>query len=155
MAAAERVHDYAVREAIESHGGHVFLADADGFHAAFATAGGAAEAAVAAQRALRADAATGLAVRMALHTGETAERDGDYSGADLERVVRLTALAHGGQILVSDSVEVLLRTRLSLRPLGEHVLRGLRGRIAVFQVVTDGLPTEFPVLRSAEQFAGN
>ena len=92
---------------------------------------------------------------MALHTGETAERDGDYSGPELDRVVRLTALAHGGQVLVSDTAEVLLRTRLSLRPLGEHVLRGLRGRISVFQVVSDGLPTEFPVLRSAEQFAGN
>lgn len=155
MGAAQRVHDRVVREAIESHGGHVFLADADGFRAAFDTAGSAAAAAVAAQRALRADAATGLAVRMALHTGETAERDGDYSGPELDRVVRLTALAHGGQVLVSDTAEVLLRTRLSLRPLGEHVLRGLRGRVSVFQVVTDGLPTEFPVLRSAEQFAGN
>ena len=50
---------------------------------------------------------------------------------------------------------MLLRNRLSLRPLGEHVLRGLRGRISVYQVVADGLPTGFPVLRSAEQFAGN
>ncbi|HZC70128.1 MAG TPA: hypothetical protein VE442_05505, partial [Jatrophihabitans sp.] len=155
MAAAQQIHDRVVREAIESHGGHVFLADADGFRAAFATAGSAAEAAVAAQRAVQADATTGLSVRMALHTGETAERDGDYSGPELDRVVRLTALAHGGQILVSDTAEVLLRTRVSLRPLGEHVLRGLRGRISVFQVVSDGLLTEFPVLRSAEQFAGN
>jgi predicted ATPase/DNA-binding CsgD family transcriptional regulator len=49
----------------------------------------------------------------------------------------------------------MLRDRLTLRALGEHVLRGLRGRIAVFQVVADGLPTEFPVLRSVDFFAGN
>ena len=55
MAAAQRVHDAIVREAIESHGGHVFATDGDGFRAAFATAASAAEAAVEAQRKLRAD----------------------------------------------------------------------------------------------------
>src|SRR5436305_632648 len=39
MAAAQAVHDRVVLDAIESHGGHVFLADTDGFRAAFATAG--------------------------------------------------------------------------------------------------------------------
>ena len=39
--------------------------------------------------------------------------------------------------------------------MGEHRLRGLRGRMAVYQVVHDGLPTEFPVLRSVDTFAGN
>ncbi len=155
MDSDQRIHDRVLRAAIESHGGHVFLAEADGFRAVFPTAGGAAAAAIAAQRALRTGAAAGLAVRMALHTGETAERAGDYSGPELDRVVRLVALAHGGQVLVSDTAEVLLRTRLSLRPLGEHVLRGVRGRVAVFQLVADGLPTEFPVLRSVEHFAGN
>ena len=107
------------------------------------------------QRTLRADTTIGFAVRMGLHTGETVERDGDYSGSEVDRAARLTALAHGGQVLVSDTAEMLLRNRLSLRPLGEHVLRGLRGRISVFQLVTDGLRTGFPVLRSAEQIAGN
>jgi predicted ATPase/DNA-binding NarL/FixJ family response regulator len=34
-------------------------------------------------------------------------------------------------------------------------LRGLRGTIPVFQVAADGLPSEFPVLRSVDRFAGN
>ena len=131
MAAAQRVHDRIVREAIEGHGGHVFATDGDGFRAAFATAASAAEAAVEVQRTLRADTTIGFAVRMGLHTGETVERDGDYSGSEVNRAARLTALAHGGQVLVSDTAEMLLRNRLSLRPLGEHVLRGLRGRISV------------------------
>jgi len=155
MAAARPTHDRVVRQAIEGHGGHVFTTDTDGFRAAFATAGSAAAAAVAAQQGLRADGTASVPVGMALHTAETADRDGDYSGPELDRVVRLLAIAHGGQILVSDTAEVLLRNRVSLRPLGEHVLRGLRGRISVFQLVAEGLPTEFPVLRSAEQLAGN
>jgi predicted ATPase/DNA-binding CsgD family transcriptional regulator len=155
MAAAQRVHDAIVRETIEGHGGHLFATDGDGCCAAFATAASAAGAAVEVQRKLRADATIGFAVRMALHTGEAVERDGNYSGSEVSRAARLMALAHGGQVLVSDTTEVLLRNRLSLRPLGEHVLRGLRGQISVYQVIADGLPTEFPVLRSAEQLAGN
>ena len=65
------------------------------------------------------------------------------------------ALAHGGQVLVSDTAEVLVRSRVALRPLGDHLLRGLRGTIPVFQVMADGLPSEFPVLRSVDHFAGN
>ena len=155
MAAEQRVHDAIMHDAIEGHDGHVFASDADGFGAAFATAASAAEAAVEAQRKLRADATIGFAVRMALHTGDTADGDGTYAGTEVNRGTRLMALAHGGQILASDTTEVLLRNRLSLRPLGEHLLRGLRGQISVYQVIADGLPTEFPVLHSAEHLAGN
>jgi predicted ATPase/DNA-binding CsgD family transcriptional regulator len=155
MAAAQRIHDAIVQDAIESHSGHVFATDGDGFCAAFATAASAAEAAVEAQRKLRGDATIGFAVRMGLHTGETAEHNGSYSGSEVNRAARLMALAHGGQVLVSDTTEVLLRNRVSLRPLGEHVLRGLRGQISVYQVIADGLLSEFPVLRSTERFAGN
>jgi class 3 adenylate cyclase len=155
MAAGQRVHDAIVRDAIEGHGGHVFATEPDGFCAAFATAASAAEAAVEAQRRLLADATIAFAVRMGLHTGEAVERDGSYSGGEVNRAARLMALGHGGQILVSDTTEVLLRNRLSLRPLGEHVLRGLRGQISVYQVIADGLPAEFPVLHSAENLGGN
>jgi class 3 adenylate cyclase len=155
MAAAQRVHDSIMRDAIEGHGGHVFATDADGFCVAFATAASAAEAAIEAQRKLRANATIGFSVRMGLHAGETAERDGRYSGNEVNRAARLMTLAYGGQVLVSDTTEVLLRSRLSLRPLGEHVLRGLRGQISVYQLIADGLPTEFPVLHSAEHLAGN
>ena len=57
-------------------------------------------------------------------------------------------------MLVSDTTEVLLRQRVALRPLGEHRLRGLRGRMTVYQVIADGLGSEFPVLRSVDRFAG-
>ena len=48
------------------------------------------------------------------------------------------SIVHGGQVLVSDATEVLLRDRVGLRPLGEHRLRGLRGRISVYQVLAQG-----------------
>src|SRR5207302_839910 len=79
VAAALRVHDAIVRDAIERHGGHVFDAAGDTFSAAFSTAADAATAAVASQQAL-AEAAIPFMVRMGLHTGEATERDGSYFG---------------------------------------------------------------------------
>jgi predicted ATPase/class 3 adenylate cyclase len=155
MAFAVQLHDVIVRKAIDRHGGYVFATGGDGFGAAFATPAGAASAAIESQRELGADPDVRFTVRMGLHTGEAVERDRSYFGSEVNRTARVMALGHGGQILVSDAAAVMLRNRLTLRPLGEHVLRGLRGRIAVFQVVADGLRTEFPVLRRVEDFVGN
>ena len=121
----------------------------------FSSAVDAVTAAVESQRELRGDEEIPFVARMALHTGEAIERDGNYSGPEVTRAARLMALGHGGQVLVSDTAEVLVRSRVALRPLGDHLLRGLRGTIRVFQVMAGGLPSEFPVLRSVDQFAGN
>ena len=155
MAAAVQAHDVIVRSAIERRGGHVFATGGDGFCAAFSSAVDAVTAAIESQRELGGDDAIPFAVRMALHTGEAIERDRNYYGTEVNRAARLMALAHGGQVLVSDTAEVLVRSRVALRPLGDHLLRGLRGTIPVFQVMADGLPSEFPVLRSVDHFAGN
>ncbi len=157
MADAVRVHDQIVRGTIERHGGYVFGIDTggDGFSAAFSTAADAAAAAIESQEQLRDDTVVTFAVRMAVHTGVAVERDRNYTGIEVNRAARLMSLAHGGQVLVSDSAEVFLRERVPLRPLGEHRLRGLRGRMAVYQVVAPGLPAEFPVLRSGGALRGN
>ena len=156
MAVALEVHDSIVRGTIERRGGYVFATGGDGFCAAFSTAPDAAEAAVETQQALLADpAAVPFRVRIGLHTGEATERNRDYFGPEVNRAARLMATAHGGQIVVSDTTKGLLRNRLTLRPLGEHRLRGLGRRMTLHQVVADGLPSEFPPLRSMGSFAGN
>src|SRR4051794_15337485 len=172
---AVHAHDAIVRGAIERHGGYLLATGDDGFRAAVPTppnpaaaavdppqrpAGGergtnAAAAAIDSQQRLTGDERVTFAVRMGLHTGEVLHRDEDYLGADVNRAARLVALAHGGQILVSQTTENLLRSAVALRPLGEHRLRGLRGRTSVHQIVAAGLATEFPVLRSADSFDGN
>ena len=106
MGVALARHDEIVRVSIAAHGGYVFSTGGDGFAAAFARAGEAIEAAIRAQRELSKERwADGveLAVRMGVHTGEAQERDGDYLGSTLNRVGRLHAAAHGGQIVVSDN----------------------------------------------------
>ena len=143
MAGALQAHDAIVRDAIENHGGYVFATGGDGYSAAFSTAADAASAAVTAQQ-LLAQATIPFGVRMGLHTGVALERDGTYFGPDVSRAGRLMSLAHGGQVVVSDATEVLLHDRVRLRPLGEHRLRGLRGRMTVYQVVANGLRTGVP-----------
>ncbi|MDP9333728.1 MAG: LuxR C-terminal-related transcriptional regulator [Actinomycetota bacterium] len=155
MGDALRVHDAIVRGTIERHGGYVFGTGGDGFCAAFSTAADAAAAAIQSQEQLRDEAVVNFVVRMGLHTGEAVDRDRNYFGSEVNRAARLMSLAHGGQVLVSDATEALLRNRVALRPLGEHRLRGLHGRMSVFQVIADGLPAEFPALRSVDYFAGN
>src|SRR3954454_1583845 len=154
-AAALRIHDGIVRGTIERHGGYVFGIAGDGISAACASATDDATAAIEAQAQLRDDATVDFRVRMGLHTGDAIERDRTYVGSEVSRAARLLSLAHGGQIVVSDATEVLLRDRLTLRSLGEHRLRGLHGRMPVYQIVAEGLPVDFPVLRSVDDFSGN
>ena len=126
-------HDVIVREAIESHGGVVFSEMGDGMAAVFASPGDAIEGAVAAQLGL-ADHDWGvigpLRARMGLHAGEGELRpDGHYVNQPLNRCARLMAIAHGGQVVASETVESLLRTALpvevTLVDVGEHRLRDL------------------------------
>jgi class 3 adenylate cyclase len=98
MAGALAAHDAIVRAGVQAGGGRVFSTAGDAFAAAFATAAAAAATALGIIGALE-GAASPLRVRIALHTGETDERDGDYFGPTLNRAARLRDIAHGGQVV--------------------------------------------------------
>jgi predicted ATPase/class 3 adenylate cyclase len=159
MKAALARHDEIVRDAIESHGGHVVKTTGDGFHGAFASAPDAVQAAIAAQRALGDEPWTDtgpLAVRVGVHTGHAELRDGDYYGTAVNRAARLMSAAHGGQVVVSLATEELVQdTGIELVDLGEHNLRDLARAERVFQVVAENLAHDFPRLQSLDSFAGN
>jgi class 3 adenylate cyclase len=120
-------HDEILRDAVGKRGGVVVKTTGDGLHAAFATAHDAVAAAVEAQRGLDAEPwmlPDPLLVRMGVHTGEADLRDGDYFGTSVNRAARVSAVAHGGQIIVSHATEALVRDHLpaevTLGDLGEH-----------------------------------
>jgi predicted ATPase/class 3 adenylate cyclase/DNA-binding CsgD family transcriptional regulator len=157
MAIALRRHDEIMRAAIESAGGYVFKTAGDAFCAAFPTPRAAVEATLSAQQALSDEAwpaGVPLRVRMGVHTGVCEERDGDYFGAVVNRAARLTAVAHGGQVLVSGAAAGLLSSGLpdgvGLRDLGEHRLKDLGRAERVFQVTGRGLAVGFGPLRSLD-----
>jgi predicted ATPase/class 3 adenylate cyclase len=143
---------------ISAHGGVHFKTVGDSVQAAFPTAPDAVAAALTAQRALLAEhwaAAAPIRVRMALHTGEAIpDSRGDYLAAPLNRLSRLLATGHGGQILLTQTVQQLSRDALppgiEFRHLGQHRLRDLLEPEHVFQLVHPDLPSEFPALRSLD-----
>jgi len=162
MTGALRRHDALMRTAIEANGGYVFKTIGDAFCAAFARPEEALAAACDVQRALAAEdfsAVDDLRVRMALHMGTADERDGDYFGPTLNRVARLLAIGHGGQVLVSgtivDQLETELPAGLGLRDLGAHRLKDLARPERVYQLIAPGLPHTFPILRSLDQLPNN
>ncbi len=142
-----------MRSAIESSGGYVFKAVGDAFCAVLASARDAAAVAGEDQRALHAESwpdEAALRVRMALHTGECEERDGDYFGPAVNGIARLEATAYGGQVVVSRSTAELVRDRLPAGMGGRTRLPSLNDLERpedVFQLDVDGVPAEFPPLR--------
>ena len=97
-------HDELLRSVIEEHGGYVFKTVGDAFCCAFPTAPDALETALEIQRRLLSsdwEQSEPFRVRMALHTGASEERDGDYFGPPVNRVARLLSAAHGGQVLLA------------------------------------------------------
>jgi predicted ATPase/class 3 adenylate cyclase len=162
MQTAVRRHDDLMRAAIAGHEGHVFKTVGDAFCAAFARPEDAVAAMLSVQRVLDAEdfsAVGGLRVRAAIHTGTADERDGDYFGPAVNRVARLLAIGHGGQVLISGVTAGLVRDALpsqaSLRDLGEHRLRDLTRSEHVHQLRAPGLAAEFPALRSLDAHPNN
>ena len=156
MRAAVERHIALLAAPISDHGGVHFKTVGDAVQAAFHTAPAAISAAVAAQRALMAEPWTPetgpLRVRMALHAGVAQPEAGDYLAPALNRLARMLATAHGGQIVVSEAVRGLasgdLPPEIALRSLGPHRLRDLQEPETIYQVVTPDLPDRFPPLRS-------
>lgn len=162
MKGAVRRHGEILQAAIDAHDGNVFKTVGDAFCAAFHNVADAIAAALDAQRRLEAEdwsGVDGLKVRMAIHTGHTDERDGDYFGPAVNRVARLLAIGHGGQVLVSGASADLsqgeLPPRAALRDLGEHRLKDLTHPEQVYQLVAPGLASDFPPLRSLEALPNN
>ncbi len=162
MRAALARHDGLIRGAIVEHHGHVVKTMGDAFHAAFVRAHDALAAALDAQRRLQAEPwgeVGPLRVRMALHTGEAEERDGDYYGPALNRVARILSAGHGGQVLLSQATHELIRDALSektaLIDLGEHRLKDLIRPERIFQITDSGRATDFPPLRTLDRYLNN
>ena len=149
-------HRGLLREAFAADGGVEVSTEGDSFFVVFPTPVGAVTAAAAAQRALAAHAwpaGAEVRVRMGMHTTGAAQiADGTYAGVDVHRAARIMSAGHGGQIVLSASTRALIQQALpeglSLLDLGEHRLKDLPDPEALVQVCVNGLPTEFPALRS-------
>ena len=162
MTVAVKRHDELLRSIIETDGGYVFKTLGDAFCAVFDSVASATVAALDIQRALSAEDFTsvgGLHARIALHTGNSEERNRDYFGPAVNRVARLLSVGHGGQILLSDATAALAKAdlppRSAIRDLGSHRLKDLSNPEHVHQLIAPDIAADFPPLRSLEAVPNN
>ncbi|MDH3538442.1 MAG: tetratricopeptide repeat protein [Acidimicrobiia bacterium] len=156
MGAALAQHDEILANAIVEHRGSIVKQKGDGYFAAFPTALHAVAAATEAQTALAATnweaGIAPLRVRMALHSGILEPTGGDYYSPEVNKVARLEAVAHGGQVLLSATAaaEVFgaLPAGFALDDLGSHRLRSLARSDHIYQLAGPGLSSGFPPLRT-------
>jgi class 3 adenylate cyclase len=146
-----------VRTAIRDAGGREVDARGDDHFAVFEEATAALEAALAIQRAMRADGGPGgveVRLRIGLHRGRPALTETGYVGISVHAAARICFAAHGGQIILSSAVRKAVEEELpegvTLRDLGGWRFRGLPEPLEISQVEADDLIPDFPPLRSAD-----
>src|ERR671919_83605 len=155
-------HAAIIRSAIEAEGGRELSTAGDSFFAVFRSAGGAVRAAVVAQRELhdhRWPPGAALRVRMGIHTGEGTLGGEDYVGIDVNRAARVMDAGHGGQVILSGATRGLAERELppatTVRALGAHRLKDLVHPEELFDLVIDGLPSDFPAPRTLDARPNN
>jgi predicted ATPase/class 3 adenylate cyclase len=155
-------HRELLRAAFAAQDGYEQGTEGDSFFVIFRAATQAVLAAADAQRAIAAEPwpdGVALRVRMGLHTGDIESTGADVIGYAINRTARIAAVAHGGQVLLSDTtrglVDGALPDGVSLRDLGEHRLKDLRAPERLAQLVIDGLPGDFPPPRSLDARPNN
>ena len=148
-------HNQLLHEASETNNGRVMGLEGDSFFVVFPRALDAIHAVVQSQRSLATHAwpdEVNVRVRMGLHTGEPQISSSGYVGIDVHRAARIAAAGHGGQVLLSqttyDLVERELPEDLTVLDMGEHRLKDLRQPKRLYQLVMEGLPADFPPLKS-------
>ncbi len=148
-------HHALVRAGLAAHDGEEVDTQGDAFFAVFSSPTACVAAAIEIQRALAARTWPGgehVRVRMGIYTGEASRTAAGLVGLDIHRAARLAAVAHGGQVVLSETAAALVRDSLppgvTLRDLGIHRLKDLGHPERIFQLQAAGLRAEFPPLRS-------
>lgn len=157
----ERHREIARRAWQEQHGVEIGT-EGDSFFVVFTSAPQAAAAAVTAQRGLAAEAwpeGGQIRSRMGLHTGEGVLSGGSYVGLDVHRAARISNAGHGGQVLLSATTRALVESSLpggvTLREMGEHRLKDLSRPERIWDLVIEGIASDFPPLRTLNAVPNN
>jgi predicted ATPase len=155
-------HAALIRDAVREAGGVEVSTEGDAFFCVFTHAPSALTAAAAIQRALATHPwpdGTAVLVRIGLHTGEGILGGDNYVGLDVHRAARIASAGHGGQIVFSQAFRSLSEHALppdaAVRDLGQHRLKDLDQPERLYELLVDGLPQDFPPLRTLEPLLHN
>jgi class 3 adenylate cyclase len=135
-----RDHNTVFRTRLAEHGGYEVKNQGDGFMLVFPDPLEALRCAIEVQRDFDARAAEqpeeALRVRMGLHTGGAIAEEGDFFGRNVILAARISAQAHGGEILVSQDLREHAdgETGLDFDDGRELELKGMAGRHLIYTV---------------------
>ncbi len=152
MSVSLRIHDELIRAAIASFSGEVFANPGDAFGAVFHRVHAALQAATHIQLQLGAVDWLGgpaLEVRIGVHTGQAEVRDNNYFGPTINTCARVCDAGHGGQILLTEAVDVT--HLLAVHSCGLHRLKGVAFPLRLLQVGEE----RFPPLRTLDASTTN
>jgi class 3 adenylate cyclase len=125
-------HHQITRRELDRFGGHEVKTVGDGILATFDGPARAIRAAVAIRDGV---GEIGLQLRAGVHTGEVEVEPDDIAGLAVHIGARISALADGGEILVSSTVkDLVVGSGLAFDDWGVHVLKGVPGEWRVFLV---------------------
>jgi class 3 adenylate cyclase len=123
-------HNLVARRLIERFGGTLVDTAGDGM---FATFDGPARAVRCAMAIREGMAELGLEIRAGLHTGEIELQGDDVTGLAVHIGARISALAQGGEVLVSSTVrDLVVGSGLVFDDRGTHELKGVPGEWRIF-----------------------
>jgi predicted ATPase/class 3 adenylate cyclase len=151
-----RRHRDLLADAFAGHGGVVVDTEGDALFVAFGKPTAAVAAAIDGQRAILAEAwplDALVRVRMGLHCGEVELAGRDYVGMAVHVAARVSAAAHGGQVIITE-----VTGRLAGDPdtidLGRHRLKDV-GEFRLLQLRAPGLEESFPPPRTLSALPNN
>jgi class 3 adenylate cyclase len=154
-----RDHNAVSREQIIKHGGFEVKTQGDGFMVAFSDVVAALACSVDIQHAVTEDNEQHLDeqlhVRMGLNCGQVLKEEADFFGGVVIVAARISAMAKGDQILVSDAVRVLagLPKGIGYVRYGRRHLKGLDESYGIWSVPWSGIePRGFAKLRGNAAF---
>lgn len=138
-------HRVLLRDAWADHGGHEIDNHGDSCLVAFDNPSDAVVACASAQRAMasyRWPSDAQVRVRMGLHAGLAAPSDGRYVALAVHQAARVSAAAHGGQVLVSEQAagDLHLPADLQLESVGRFRVRDFDHPVHLLSLVGAGLP---------------
>ena len=150
-------HRRLLRDAFAAHGGTVLTREGDALFVTFADPSSAILGAIEGQVALakaKWPADSQVRVRMGIHVGDVIiDEDDDYVGLAVHQAARISAAAHGGQVLTSKAMQTHAERRVppevSLKSIGRFRLKDFPEPQDLFQLHHPDLPADFPAPRLA------
>jgi class 3 adenylate cyclase/tetratricopeptide (TPR) repeat protein len=179
MRLALAMHDATLRELLARHDGYEVKTEGDAFMVTFGDSRSALSWGLDVQRLLaRVDwpqellglpsarprnGVPGIRVRIGMHVGSVDMQTNpvtgraDYFGRTVNRAARIAAAAHGGQIIVSNTLVDSAKERddATVAGLGTHRLKGLGGEVVLHQVTCHThIRRSFPLPRTSMRLTG-